>query len=53
MVRVESLAIEDMRHHHCAAWAIADAGWGELLRQLEYQARWSGRTLMAINRSLS
>src|SRR5262249_29131816 len=36
-----------------AACAIADVGWGELLRQLEYKARWYGCTLIAVNRSLS
>ena len=53
MVCVESLAIETMLKNHCLAKAIADVGWGELLRQLEYKARWYGRTLVAINRSLS
>ena len=52
MVCVESLAIEGMLNNHCLAKAIADVGWGELLRQLEYKARWHGRTLVAINRSL-
>jgi putative transposase len=50
VVCVESLAIENMLKNHCLAKAISDVGWGELLRQLEYKARWYGRTLVAINR---
>jgi putative transposase len=50
VVCVESLAIENMLQNHCLAKAISDVGWGELIRQLEYKARWYGRTLLAINR---
>ena len=50
VVCVESLAIENLLHNHCLAKAISDVGWGELLRQLEYKARWYGRTLVAVNR---
>jgi putative transposase len=50
VVCVESLAIENMLKNHCLAKAIADVGWGELLRMLAYKARWYGRTLVAINR---
>ena len=49
-VCVESLAIENMLKNHCLAKAIADVGWGELLRMLSYKAHWYGRTLVAINR---
>ena len=52
VVCVESLAIEHVLKNHCLAKAISDVGWGELLRQLEYKARWYGRTVVAINRSL-
>jgi putative transposase len=50
VVCVESLAIENLLKNHCLAKAIADVGWGDLLRQLEYKARWYGRTLAAVNR---
>jgi putative transposase len=50
VVCVESLAIENLLKNHCLAKAIADVGWGELLRQLEYKANWYGRTLVSINR---
>ncbi|MBC1236500.1 RNA-guided endonuclease TnpB family protein [Nostoc sp. 2RC] len=32
------------------ARAIGDAAWGELVRQLEYKAKWYGRTLVKIDR---
>ncbi len=50
VVCVESLAIENLLKNHCLAKAIADVGWGELLRMLSYKARWYGRSLVAINR---
>ncbi|WP_308407707.1 RNA-guided endonuclease InsQ/TnpB family protein [Streptomyces sp. RKAG337] len=30
--------------------AIADASWGELIRQLHYKARWYGRTVVVVDR---
>ena len=50
VVCVESLSIENMLKNHCLAKAIADVGWGELIRQLQYKASWYGRTLIAVNR---
>ncbi len=50
VVCVESLSIENLLKNHCLAKAIADVGWGELLRMLSYKARWYGRTLVAVNR---
>ena len=50
VVCVESLAIENLLKNHCLAKAIADVGWGELLRMLSYKAAWYGRTLVSINR---
>lgn len=47
---VESLAVKNMVHNHRLAKAISDAGWGELVRQLEYKAAWYGRTLVKIDR---
>lgn len=46
----ESLAVKQMMQHPTLAKAIADVGWGEFLRQLEYKAVWYGRTLVKIDR---
>jgi len=50
VVCVESLAVKNMMQHHCLAKAIADVGWGELIRQLQYKASWYGRTVVAIDK---
>lgn len=47
---VESLAVKNMVQNPKLAKAISDVGWGELLRQLEYKAKWYGRTLVKIDR---
>ena len=39
-----------MLQNHCLAKAISDVGWGEFTRQLEYKAKWYGRTLVKIDR---
>jgi putative transposase len=44
------LAVKNLRQNHQVAKAIADVGWGELIRQLEYKAAWYGHTLVAIDR---
>jgi putative transposase len=50
IVCVESLAVKNMLKNPHLAKAIADVGWGELIRQLAYKAEWSGRTLVKIAR---
>ena len=47
---VESLAVKNMMRHPTLAKAIADVGWGEFVRQLEYKAAWYGRTVIKIDR---
>ena len=47
---VESLAVKNMMLHPTLARAIADVGWGEFVRQLEYKAAWYGRTVIKIDR---
>src|ERR1051326_4426936 len=47
---VESLAVKQMLQHPTLSKAIADVGWGEILRQLEYKASWYGRRLIKIER---
>ena len=47
---VESLAVKHMLQHPTLSKAIADVGWGQIIRQLEYKASWYGRTLVKIDR---
>jgi putative transposase len=50
VICVETLNIKGMLKNHCLAKAISDVGWGELVRQLEYKAKWYGRTMVRIDR---
>lgn len=46
---VESLKVKNMICNPKLSKAIADAGWGEFVRQLAYKAEWAGRSLVAID----
>ncbi|BAC08516.1 RNA-guided endonuclease InsQ/TnpB family protein [Thermosynechococcus vestitus] len=46
---IEWLAVKNMVKNRQLARSISDAGWGELVRQLEYKAQWYGRTLVKID----
>ena len=50
MIAIESLAVSNMQKNRCLAKSISDASWSEFVRQLEYKARWYGRTLIGIDR---
>ncbi|MGF1574949.1 MAG: RNA-guided endonuclease InsQ/TnpB family protein, partial [Cyanophyceae cyanobacterium] len=47
---VEDLAVRNMVKNRKLAGSISDAGWGELVRMLDYKCAWYGRTLVKIDR---
>ncbi|HEY9847997.1 MAG TPA: RNA-guided endonuclease TnpB family protein [Leptolyngbyaceae cyanobacterium] len=49
-IAVEDLAVKNMVKNSKLARAISDASWAELVRQLEYKARWYCRNLVKIDR---
>jgi putative transposase len=50
VIAVEDLAVRNMVKNRSLARSISDAGWGELVRQLEYKCQWYGRFLVKIDR---
>jgi putative transposase len=50
VICVESLVVKNMIQNRSLAKTIADVGWGEFVRQLEYKAQWYGRSLIKIDR---
>ena len=51
-VCVETLSVVGMLRSKRHSRSIADAGWGELVRQLTYKAAWYGRKLVKVDRFL-
>jgi putative transposase len=49
-IAVESLEVRGMQQNRRLAKSLADAGWAEFVRQLEYKAAWYGRELTCIDR---
>lgn len=49
VICVESLKVKNMVRNPKLSKAIADAGWGEFVRQLAYKAEWAGRSLVTID----
>ncbi|WP_302847838.1 RNA-guided endonuclease TnpB family protein [Azotobacter beijerinckii] len=50
VVCAETLAVKNMICNPKLSKAIADAGWGEFVRQLEYKGGWAGRQIVQIDR---
>ena len=50
VVCAEGWNVKGMLAQPTLATSIADVGWGELLRPLEYKARWYGRAVVQIDR---
>lgn len=50
IIGVEDLNVAGMLRNHCLALSIADAGFGEIKRQLVYKAEWYGGELVEIDR---
>ena len=47
---IENLNVSGMMKNHCLASAIADSGFYEFRRQLEYKSLWYGSTVVVIDR---
>ncbi len=49
VIVTEDLYVKNMVKNHNLASSIADASFGELVRQLEYKSKWYGRTLIKVD----
>ena len=50
LISMEDLNVKGMIKNHCLAKSIADASWGEIVRQIKYKAEWYGRDFVQIDR---
>jgi len=51
VIAVESLSVKELQRVKWTTRLLADAGWYEFFRQLEYKARWYGRELIFIDKA--
>lgn len=49
VIGIESLNVVGMAKNHCLARSMADASLAEILRQLEYKAKWAGIEVVKAN----
>ncbi len=50
LIAVENLGVREMVKNRQLARAISDAGWSELVRQIEYKQAWKGLEVVKIDR---
>jgi putative transposase len=50
VICLETLAVKNMQQNRSLARSIGDTGWSALVRQVEYKAEWTGRTVVKIDR---
>jgi putative transposase len=50
VICLENLNVAGMKRNRKTAKSVSDAGWSELVRQLEYKALWYGRTIVRVDR---
>lgn len=50
LIVCEDLSVKNMQANHSLAGSIADTGWGEFARQIEYKQKWRGGEFKKIDR---